>query len=93
MGSAVGVFSAVLPYIASLSSLFVPLSAPAEQSQGRPVLGQTCHHERKGWAYVANSMKLNTPHNFDHANRVRWLIGSVVRVRGLSGSHRRWYEI
>ena len=42
MGSAVGVFSAVPPYIASLSSLFVPLSAPAEQSQGWPVLGHTC---------------------------------------------------
>ena len=42
MGSAVGVFSAVPPYMASLSSLLVPLSAPAEQSQGRPVLGQTC---------------------------------------------------
>jgi len=42
MGSAVGVFSAVPPYIASLSSLLVPLSAPAEQSQGWPVLGHTC---------------------------------------------------
>lgn len=41
MGSPVGVFSAVLPYMASLSSLEVPCAAPAEQSQGRPVLGQT----------------------------------------------------
>ena len=54
MGSAVGVFSAVLPYISSLSSLFVPLSAPAEQSQGWPVLGHTCPEtEACGSATVA----------------------------------------
>ena len=47
MGSAVGIFKAVLPYMASLSSLFVPLSAPAEQSQGRPVLGQTYRNKAK----------------------------------------------
>ena len=49
MGSAVGVFSAVLPYISSLSSLFVPLSAARGAIAGLAGAGTHLPRDRSVW--------------------------------------------